>query len=468
MSSPLPAGPYKQVNLDGERVAPWYIVPFDKRGACTGPKTRAHLVEAARSGGYTDVFLFSHGWNNDWKAASERYESFIGGMIRTRHELGIPYPEGYRPLLVGVFWPSTALVLPWEEGPDFAAADPAVREESIGAYQAEVAELAADLPAEDREEFYALAQSRSLSREEATRLAELLRTGFRQYDEADRDLGGPGGAPLEVSVEDLVTGWREASSGQRPPSQPGEFGFVDDEEAAAGPEAAFGVGFLDPRHVVRLATVLQMKDRAARVGAAGVSPLLRELARAAPGARLHLIGHSYGCIVMLSALCHPAQEADPPTVESALLLQPAVSQWCFAERVVGRDHPGGYRGALQRTRRPIFATFSKNDLPLRKVFHLAARRDRDLGQPEIAGTGLPRAPSRYAALGGYGPGGLREEELQVLTLEAPPQPYAIRRDPVPEVCALNGDRGIGGHGDISNSSTWWTLLTLLDTAPPKG
>jgi hypothetical protein len=144
-----------------------------------------------------------------------------------------------------------------------------------------------------------------------------------------------------------------------------------------------------------------------------------------------------------------------------LLLQPAVSRWCFAENVDGQGFAGGYRPALERVCAPILTTFTKRDAPLTKFFHFAVRRDKDLGQVQIASGGLPEAPSTYAALGGFGPAGLSENELQVLDINPPATRFALR-DPLPKVCALNGDNVITGHGDISIPSTWWALFQQIE------
>jgi hypothetical protein len=454
----MPIGPYKSVTLMDGRTAPWYIVPFDKAGTCTAPLTRKHLVDSVAADGFSDIFLFSHGWNNDWETASERYEEFIGGFIRMRAEQELPFPQDYRPLLIGLFWPSTALVLPWEQAPDFAARAPgaAADDSAVAEYWREIEDLGADLPSERHEEFYALAQQDHLEGDAARRFAEILGEAFGGYAEAERDAGEAG--ELAVEPEALLRLWRQIPTGRRA-RKPGEFGRVGN--AGAGPDTAGGLDFLDPRGVIRLATVLKMKDRAGTVGARGVGLLLREVVSKAPEARVHLVGHSYGCIVVLSALCHDTGDADPPTVQSVLLLQPAVSQWCFAKDVAGEGYSGGYCTALERVRQPIFATFSRNDFPLRRAFHLTARRPRDLGQPQIAAGGLPSPPSRYAALGGYGPAGLGAEEYRVVEMWKPPRVYTPDGQVGRKLWALNGDAVIAGHGDISSEATWWALHNLV-------
>ncbi len=207
--------------------------------------------------------------------------------------------------------------------------------------------------------------------------------------------------------------------------------------------------FLNPREIIRKATVYQMKDRAGTVGASGVGPMLRQLLSIG-GPRIHLMGHSFGGKVVLSALTVPSH---PRRVESVLLLQPAINHLCFAEDVDGRR--GGYRPALDRTIRPILSTFSSMDSPLGCFFHLAVRRDGDLAEQRIAA-----APSQFAALGGFGPGGLAPGESNTIEIPAPPSRYPALPAGV-KIRALDGsaDR-ITGHGDVRNPFTEWALVSL--------
>jgi hypothetical protein len=135
-----------------------------------------------------------------------------------------------------------------------------------------------------------------------------------------------------------------------------------------------------------------------------------------------------------------------------LLLQPACSCLCFATDVDGRGRPGGYRAALARTRLPIVTTFSSHDMPLTKVFHLAVRRPSDLGEAVIAGA----PPSKYAALGGFGPHGA-DGDVAVVDAKQAPDRYDLAASGK-RIVAVRGDKVISGHSDISNPATAWTLL----------
>ncbi|MFV0278988.1 MAG: hypothetical protein ACK5HY_17665 [Parahaliea sp.] len=431
-------GPYRTIEIAEGTRAPLYIIPFDKKGRCKAPRTRNRLIDSLEHEQYSHVFLFSHGWNNDWDAASGRYFDFASGFTKLRRELNLAVSDHYKPLLVGIFWPSTWLVSPWERAPEFAAPGPGSELSDL------VSDWAAELPDAQVERFYRLTDSEWIDVDDAHELAALVAPLLRADDEV--------GDSAEITAEELLRVWQSsptAAEERTVDDDDDSFGTVG--ESGGAPAAAGWADKLDPRKVLRMASVWQMKDRAGRIGAKGVSPLLFDILRSGDHS-VHLIGHSYGGKVVLSATAY--QEL-PRAVESMLLLQPAVSRLCFAASVAGTERAGGYRLVLERVKQPIVTTFSERDVALTKAFHLAVRRDSDLGEQRIASPGGP--PSRYAALGGFGPGGLGGE-LQTVAMRDPGEAYDELDDANLEVLALNGDLTIDGHGDISNPSTWWALL----------
>jgi hypothetical protein len=397
-----PVGPLGIIGRDN----PMYVLPFDKSGRTTAPHTLEHARATMRSGGFTDVYLFSHGWNNDWATATARYRDFAEGLAAQG-----PDDPGRRALLLGIFWPSVLLVAPWERAPEMAGA----REAADPAADALAGDLEPGAAARVRE----LAAG-DLTAEEADELAALL-------------------APV-AEPAGLAAAARALAGAAPEPG--GDWGTVTG--AVDGPAAAGVLAKLDPRNLIRAASVWQMKDRAGRVGTAAVAPLLHD-ALAGTRARVHCVGHSFGCKVMHSALAarEPVRRA-----HSLLLLQPAVNHLCFAPR-------GGYRAVLGRTTRPVFSTYSAHDVALTRFFHLAVRRAADRYEPRIAA--WPEPPSPYAALGGYGP---REadELTQHVTLQPAGVPYAL--DPARPLAAVDASDGIAGHSAISTARTWWALREL--------
>lgn len=455
MPSKVPAGPFAiRTTAEGAEF-PLYILPFDKDGVCEAPETRQHLLD--RVADRSDIFVFCHGWNNDWQAAKERYEKFIQGVVDQRKLHGPAAPPNYRPLLVGLFWPSQALE--WfesETGPAMASA--------TGDVAAEAAlrdEIAAALPQERRARFLELMAATALDEPRSRELAGLLASTLSPDD----DEGAVRSAP---SPEDLI-----AAANALQPAPPPDFddigsaipsdtppgdtppggaplggASVGGAPAAGDTPAAAGLGdalkWLDPRHLVKPFTVWQMKDRAGVVGGRGVRDLLDALLRGSR-ARIHLLGHSFGCKVVMTAT---AALAEPPRkLHSAVLLQPAVSQYAFAPKVPETGLPGGFYKTLARIERPVLATFSAHDLALTKTFHWALRRAHDLGeQPLPAG----ESPSPYAALGGFGPKASNET---IVFIHDPGETYDF--GPGGRIVGIRGTRTIDGHGGINNPSTWW-------------
>ena len=122
MPDRLEPGPYRVVRTPDGAELPFYIIPFDKHGRCEGPRTHDHLLHRVAAGDLTDVFLFSHGWNNDWTVATRRYDHFLEGYLGMRERLGLPVPAGFRAILAGVFLPSTSLTFRQDEqAPSIAA-----------------------------------------------------------------------------------------------------------------------------------------------------------------------------------------------------------------------------------------------------------------------------------------------------------------------------------------------------------
>jgi hypothetical protein len=449
VTTTLPAGPYRTLSTPEGVPFPYYLMPFDGDGVCTGPQTRAHLL--ANLAGVTDIFVFSHGWNNDFSAATERYEAFITGFQQTRTSLNLPMPSGYRPLLVGVFWPSQSLTLfESETGPGFAGASPAADGADTSEMDALLDDIALQVPADSRARFHELATAAMLQPTESRELATLLATALGTVTDLET------GTSSTPSADDLLTAATSLTAPEPDYDAIGTIGRVSTPVAGDEPRAA-GLGSilsaLDPRNIIKPFTVWKMKDRAGVVGAKGVAPLLDDLLNTAnEHTRVHLLGHSYGCKVVMTATCLMRTTRQ---IESALLIQPAISQYAFAEQVPERTVAGGFFPARARVRQPITATFSRFDIPLHNMFHLSVRRRDDLGELQYAGA---EAPSKFAAMGGYGPAA--PTGAVMIPLRNPGAPYDLPA--APAVVGIEGSRVIKGHGDFLHDDVWylsWTLAT---------
>ncbi|WP_346623816.1 hypothetical protein [Blastococcus montanus] len=434
--------PYRTVGAGN----PFWILQYDKQGASRSPETLEQVRTAVGSGGFTDIVVFSHGWNNDWDAATRRYDHFADGVVGQ-----FPDDPHRRALLVGIFWPSALLVLPGEREPDFAAGVGGPAGAPPHPDAAALDDIADELPPAESARVRELAAEEVLDADATAELARLLAPLYRSE--------GPelGEDPVPPDGPTLAASWLSAPAPVESPRSTAADDTDDDDFGAVvtaprdGPRPAGLRDLLDPRNAIRGASVWLMKDRAGRVGATAVGPLVRH-ALAESEAKVHLVGHSFGAKVVLSAV---ATQPVPRPVHSMLLLQPAVNHMCFAEAGDG-EPAGGYRVVLDRVDQRIFSTYSPHDKPLTRFFHWALRRDGDRREPLPAP--WPDPPSVYAALGGFGPHGA-DAATQRRPLQAAGTPYEL--DPGRPLVALDGTQGISGHGDISGPRTWWALRELM-------
>ncbi len=425
-----------------------YGLTYDKQGTCTSPKTRDHLADFIDAEGFTDVIFYSHGWNNEYPVAKERYEIFLRGISDTNsaHSAGIS--GSFKPLFIGVFWPSTILVWPSDRTPDIAAevgADSLVTEFDTK----ELADTLGMLPSDAA----GLLKSRlnsgdRLSDAEGRQLA----AAFAEVMSADDDELAKDEGEGALGADDILAAWQRITGTNERPKTEGsaeDFG-ADDGDQPSDAEVAGLLGF-DPRVIIRATTMWKMKDRAGVVGINGVSDTLGLLVNSSR-ARFHLVGHSYGCKVVTTALVNAEIERK---VHSLTLLQPAINHLAFApEAQTGR--PGAFRAAFDRLEKPIFSTFSWQDVPLYQLFHLAARRKKDVGELQFAA----KSVNRYYGLGGYGPQVFKAGEVIGLKLPRAGEPYP---EPAPSVrlIGLDGAVGITGHSDVNTEYTFWAMLQQL-------
>jgi pimeloyl-ACP methyl ester carboxylesterase len=433
-------GPVAQIPAGNGTSLDLYLLRFGKDGRLESPQTAELAVAAARAA--TDVFVFSHGWNNVYGDALRNYTRFAEGFIAQRAEFQLQVPADYRPVLIGIVWPSTWFVMDSENGPDIAGGDG----KASGEIEAMTAEVTDGWDTGTRGQLLDLVDGVELLTEAQARDVAALLLGNWSEDED--------GQSTRPDIDNVIDAWKEIDGVETAAGDDeDEIGVIGGGQSDAAVNAAGGFS-LDPRGILRMASVWKMKDRAGDVGKLGVGPLLSRIAK--PGVRLHLIGHSFGARVMLSAVAHsPVFDSNP--VHSLLLLQPAVNRWCFAQDVAQLGRAAGYAKVPDRVVRPIIATRSTFDQPLHEVFHHALRGD-NFGEINAAAVG---DTDRYGALGGYPPQGIRFADQEA---KAPGTRYDLGGSE--RVISANGSRVIDGkpmidgHSDVNSPVTWWALHNL--------
>ena len=339
------------------------------------------VLEVLKTEPITDVFLISHGWLGDIPDAIRQYDKWIGSMAGNTADIQRVRQArpGFRPLLIGLHWPSK----PYGEE-DVSQSASFAAPEAGGAS-----------PLDEMIDEYA----QKLGDTPATRQA--LQTIFAA---AIEDVA-PSTLPAEV-IEAYQVLDREAALGSgdvagdpgadREPFDPeATYQAANDESVSFG---GFGLGaVLAP---LRTMSFWKMKDRAAKFGASGSFQLLRRLQSATSNkVRFHLMGHSFGCVVMSATLAGPPSgNALVRPVDSVALLQGALSLWSYASDIPPAPGQPGYFHRIfseGRVAGPFVTTQSEHDTAVGTMYPLAAGVAR---QVNFAPGELPK----YGALGTYG------------------------------------------------------------------
>lgn len=326
----------------------------------------------------TDIFLFSHGWNGDAPAAIDQYNRWIKAMTDLKGDRARMGP-GFKPLWIGLHWPS----LPWGD------------EELSGD--------SFDAPAVASRELLDRYAERFGNEPE---IRSLLETIFR---ENERDAGAtmlP--ADAAEAYRDLAETLGRRVEGREPSGKMSPDAAPDADDAPFDPDAAFeagneagdsfgsqGIGgLLGP---LRQLSFWTMKNRGRKVGHTGMHDLIAALQRSLPKARFHLIGHSFGCVVVSSILGGVNGVSPlPRPVDSVALLQGAVGVWAFADKIPYTGHKGYFNGVLtgKLVRGPIFTTQSRFDKAVGVYYPLAVGL---VGQVDFA-----EQVGKYSAVGSFG------------------------------------------------------------------
>jgi hypothetical protein len=412
---------------------PHWELGFDEDGDRTDPAAAGRLAAEVAAAGVTDLFVFSHGWNNDLPRARRLYERFFTQLAQVAKAQGVGAKIG----TVGVIWPSmrwTDEAEPAGEGgvslgdrpsdPELAAGLKAVFTKP--AQRAAIDELTALLIERPRDE-EALARFQRSS-------AALVRRGNRV---APEDRG-----ELAILTGDPVTIY-------------GQFAALAGEEGGEG--GAMGIGdrftklWKGAKEALRALTYFEMKRRAGTVGQRGLAPVLLTL----PGVRIHLIGHSFGArLVSFALLGLPAGAASP--VKSLALVQGAFSHFAFAPSLPGKPgKKGALAGFQDRVDGPLLATFTEHDQAVGRAYPLASILSQD---------NASAAEDRLFEWGAVGHDGFQRVGAGALTLQPVGKAYDGLRPAGfanldSNAVIRNGAPPFGAHSDIVHPEVAWAVLS---------
>ncbi len=372
--------PYRTIPLSSTRYA---LIAFDGNGlerdndpdGVSGRFSARILVDLSSESEITDVFLSSHGWMGDIPAAIEQYDHWIGAMEGCAQDKDrmARMRSNFKPMRIGVHWPSK----PWgDEEFGAAAFSLSILRDPVDLY----VERLGDRPG--LREAVQVVMQEAAQHPNAERLSPNAEKAYREINTLMVELGesGEGAAP----------------GSDREPFDPQSYFEAAQLEVSFGLLGNLG-GILAP---LRQLSFWKMKQRALQVGQGGLHSFLADLQQATSGrdVRFHLMGHSFGCIVVSAMLCGPASDTRPTGAASVAFVQGALSLWSYCSSIPVAAGQKGYFVDLVEKKKvtgPILTT--------RSIFDTANGRFYPLGagianQVTYAPGDLPR----YGALGTFG------------------------------------------------------------------
>ena len=441
---------------------PYWMLEFDKDGSPQDPAQIEAFINEVSDGAIAELFIFSHGWNNDRTTARDLYDRFFAEVSKLVVANGIQSKIG----VAGVIWPSIL----W---PDDAASSAMPFKAPPGQAGPASFTVAPNIPAakDPTPAQVNAALKRGYDAPEQQKLIDELTSMLETRTKSDAAL-----QQFQSKVGELLATEGATADPKHPDSAEGAVATLPqdrwhrllqtmgDRAAARHSSGGGGVDLPDPfkklwdgaKDVLRVATYWQMKQRAGVVGKQLGSTVLATLKRRSPDTRVHLLGHSFGARLVsfsLSGLPNEMTSAASP-VKSLLLLQGAFSHFAFADSLpFDKTRSGGLKGMAAQVDGPLLATHSLRDLAVGIAYPAASFVNGD------DAAAVQSVPDRWGAVGNDG-----EQAVGAVqqTLSAPGFKYPFHKG---QWMNLDGNKVIvkgglpsGAHSDIVHPETAWAAL----------
>jgi hypothetical protein len=432
---------------------PNFEIEFNKDGAAHDPNAIKAVLDFLDQGTVTDLFVVSHGWNNDMAEARDLYRQFFARVREVMDGHFVPGIDTRKFAVIGVLWPSKKFA---EEEliPSGAAAASSPVTEAFILKQLKSLKGVFDKPDADAvlEQAKLLVPQLENSPKAQRTFADLIRSLPNKQqghpeDASDRFFKPAGDEVMNrlskpVLVAPRASGTTGGAAGLRSP--------------AAGPGGAAGLGQVfsgvksAALNLLNYTTYYQMKERAGLVGSSGVNAVIRQIRAKFPSLKIHLIGHSFGGRLVTAAADGPANQP-PVKPNSMTLLQAAFSHNGFAEKF-DQSHDGFFRKVVtdRKVSGPIVITYTKNDNAVGLMYPLASL---------IAGQNASKIGDANDPYGGIGRNGAQKTPEAVNgILGAVGSTYQFQTG---KLYNLNSDTLITGHSDIAKKEVAYALLAAV-------
>jgi hypothetical protein len=438
---------------------PYFEVQFNKQGGVHDQGEVNKLLEFLKQETITDLFIISHGWNNDMDEARRLYRNFFEHMREVLDSGKVPNVNARKFAVLAVLWPSKKFAEQDLIASGAASLESPITNADINEQLDILKELVNDPHADGvLEQVKILVPQLEDSPSARAQFADLVRSVLQREEEelneedASTDF-------FELDGEDIMNRLSKTVMLIEQGSTDGDEGgaaVIDDltsesEGGAVGLEESFSKFKSAAHNLINFATYYQMKERAGTVGREGVNSLLRKIRTQNPDIKLHLIGHSFGGRLVTAAAMGPDNQS-PVKVNTVTLLQAAFSHYGFAENFEGNED--GFFRRLITTKGvsgPILISYTKNDTAVGIAYPLASLISQD------DSSGLGDENDRFGGIGRNGAQKTPEANKDLLLMPVG-STYQFQ---LGRLHNLRADDFIKEHGDICKNEVAYAVFTAV-------
>jgi hypothetical protein len=431
---------------------PYFEVEFNKQGKNHDAAQIKDLIDFLVKDGATDLFVISHGWNNDMADARDLYTRFFDCMREVLDSGAVAGVSKRKFAIMAVLWPS-AKFADKELIPSGAAGAGSPITDDF---------LKGEL--EDMKKVFNTAKARATldkakklvpkledSKKARTEFADLMRSLLPKKLSPDVDAGGDFS---KLPGDEIIQRLSKPVPVTLPKPGAGSGAALIGGGAAVSAGGAAGVGQFfsgiksGAGKLLNLTTYYQMKERSGVVGGTGVNQVLMSIREKNPKIKLHLIGHSFGGRLVTSAAAQAKIK-----VNTLTLLQAAFSHYGFSKQYDGTND-GFFRKLVtdKTVSGPTLISCTHNDLAVGKMYPLAS-----LLAGQVA-AGIGDKNDKYGGIGSNGAQKTPEATDEILLDVG--KAYKFKAG---KLHNLNSDAIIKGHSDICHKEVAYAILNAVAT-----
>jgi pimeloyl-ACP methyl ester carboxylesterase len=348
---------------------PYFELQFELHGKVFDKNELEEVLKFVGQGAVTDLFVMSHGWNNDMAEARKLYKDFFAS-VREILDANPNLGSAREFAVVAVLWPSKKFADD-ELIPSGAAGANSPITDAVLRKQIDNLKGVFDNPKSDS----ILAKAKQLvSQLDKNTSAQKQFVDLVRSLPANKTGSGEDSSDRFFKLASNELFQRLAKPVLAAPSKPRAAGRPAGISGAGGSASigSFFSGVLSAaRNLLNFTTYYQMKERAGVVGGIGLSAVLQKIRAKSQHLKIHLIGHSFGGRLVTAAAL--GQKGQPVLkVASMALLQAAFSHNGFAAKFEGK--PGFFRRVISDARiiGPVLITCTVNDRAVGLAYPLAS------------------------------------------------------------------------------------------------